>query len=174
MPIPKTHSPKRNRPDSPPENPIDWPSGKMKIKNLKYVASVCTLMIGIGILGLVEIRTKPEVPRHDRQHQIVQPDSERSVSISKGTSLALLAMGIIGVLCVRHKNKAPKKPAQHTAPQTASEDRDKVFIDLNKQYLNLQYKITQHKFSGDTLPDCLLREISDIERKLRLISRALE
>ena len=174
MPISNTHSPKQNRLDSPPDNPIDSPSGKMKIKNLQYVAAVCTLMIGIGVLGLVEIHTKPEALRYDRQHQIVQPDSERSVPISKGTCLALLAMGIIGVLCVRHKKKAPKRTAQHITPQTVSEDRDKVFIDLKKQYLNLQYKITRHKFSGDTLPDCLLGEISEIERKLRLISRALE
>ena len=174
MPISNAHSPKRNRLDSPPDNPFDSPSGKMKIKNLQCVASVCTLMVGIGILGLVEIRTVPEVPRHYREHQLGQPDNQRSVSISKGTSLTLLAMGIIGVLCARHKKKTPKSPAQDTAPQTLSEDRDKVFIDLKKQYLNLQYKITWHKLSSDKPPERLLREISHIERKLRLISRALE
>jgi hypothetical protein len=50
----------------------------------------------------------------------------------------------------------------------------KNFNSINKQYLNLQYKITQHKFSGDRPPDCLAKELSDLERKVRLISRALE
>jgi hypothetical protein len=93
---------------------------------------------------------------------------------SKGTVLILLAVGIIGVLSIRRKNKAQNSVAQSTVPQTAHRDRHRVFIDLNKQYLNLQYKITQHKFSGDTPPDGLLKEISDIERKVRLISRALQ
>ncbi|MBW2443458.1 MAG: hypothetical protein JRH12_23505 [Deltaproteobacteria bacterium] len=55
-----------------------------------------------------------------------------------------------------------------------ADDRDKAFIELNKQYLNLQYRITQHKFSGDFPPDGLKEEITSIERKVRLISRALE
>ncbi len=146
----------------------------MKIKNLAYIASISMLIIGIGVLGFLEIRKKTVIPRHGQQHQIAAPDSDRSVSISKVTIQLLLAVGVIGVLRVRRKKKTKRSPAQHKAPQTISEDRDKAFIKLNKQYLNLQYKITQHKFSGDNPPDGLLKEISDIERKVRLISRALE
>ncbi|MGD2096698.1 MAG: hypothetical protein PVG35_03905 [Desulfobacterales bacterium] len=70
--------------------------------------------------------------------------------------------------------KCPNHAAQTAAPQIPPAVRDKVFVNLNKQYLNLQYKITQHKFSGNPPPDNLLREISDIERRVYLISRALE
>lgn len=145
------------------------------MKHLLLAASICIMIICSGAPGFHETRAESqESPRPDRQHQIATQNGESSVSISKGTALILLAVGVIGVLSVRRKNKATKRPAQTTAPQTAHQNRDKAFIDLNKQYLNLQYKITQYKFSGDTPPDGLLREISDIERKVRLISRALE
>jgi hypothetical protein len=112
--------------------------------------------------------------RHSHQNRIPELNSARSVSISKSTALLLLAVGVIGALSVRRKKKNKRSPAQHNKPKTTSEDRDKAFIKLNKQYLNLQYKITQHKFSGDSPPDCLLKEISDLDRKVRLISRALQ
>jgi hypothetical protein len=112
--------------------------------------------------------------RYGHQHQIPELNSDRSVLISKSTALLLLAVGVIGALSVRRKKKNKRSPAQHNKPQTTSEDRDKAFIKLHKQYLNLQYKITQHKFSGDSPPDCLLKEISDLDRKVRLISRALQ
>jgi hypothetical protein len=83
-------------------------------------------------------------------------------------------VGVVGVLIVRRKKKTKESPLQQTTPPRTSEDRDKAFIQLNKQYLNLQYKITQHKFSGDKPPEGLLEEISNIEREVRLISRALE
>jgi arginine exporter protein ArgO len=89
-------------------------------------------------------------------------------------TLALLAVGLIGVLSVRRKKKTKRSPAKHKTPQTVSQDRNRAFIQLNKEYLNLQYKITQHKFSGDIPPDALIEEITNIERKVRLISRALE
>ena len=53
-------------------------------------------------------------------------------------------------------------------------DREKEFIKLHKRFLNLSYKMAQLKISGDTPPDDLLWEIADIERKIRLISKALE
>jgi uncharacterized protein HemX len=114
------------------------------------------------------------IPRHSHQHQIPEQESNRSASISKSTALLLLAAGAIGVLIVRRKKKNKSSPAQKNEPQTPSEDRDKEFVKLNKQYLNLQYQITQHKFSGENPPNCLLKEISDLERKVRLISRAFE
>ncbi len=146
----------------------------MKIKNLAYAAVICTLIIGIVILGFHEMHAMSEAPRHGSQNQLAPPDRHPFISISKGTILVLLAVGVIGALSIRRKKKAPKSPAQHTASEALSGDRNKAFIDLNKQYLNLQYKITQHKFSGDTPPDGLLEEISDIERKVHLIARALE
>jgi len=147
---------------------------QMKIKNLAYIASISVLIIGGGFLGFLEMRKKPVIPRHGRQQQLTTPDNSPSVLIPKSTVLALLAVGVIGVLSVRRKKKNRRSPAQHKTPQIISEERDKAFIQLNKQYLNLQYKITQHKFSGDKPPEGLIEEISNIEREVRLIARALE
>jgi Tfp pilus assembly protein PilV len=146
----------------------------MKIKNLAFIALISMIICGIGVLGFLEIRNKPVIPRHSQQHQIPEPDSDRSALISKSTTLLLLAVGVIGALSVRRKKKNKRSPAQKNKPQTTSDDRNKAFVKLNKQYLNLQYKITQHKFTDENPPDCLLKEISDLERKVRLISRALE
>ncbi|MGD2037033.1 MAG: hypothetical protein PVH28_04060 [Desulfobacterales bacterium] len=146
----------------------------MKIKNLAYIASISVLVLGGGVLGFLEMRKKPGIPRYGRQHHLTAPDNSASISIPKSTALALLAVGIIGVLSVRRKKKIRRSAAQHKTPQIISEDRGKAFIQLNKQYLNLQYKITQHKFSGDKPPEGLIEEISNIERKVRLIARALE
>jgi hypothetical protein len=146
----------------------------MKIKNIACISSIGVLVVGGGILGFFEMRKKPVIPRHGSQHHLAAPDNGLSVSIPKSTVLTLLAVGIIGVLSVRRKRKIRRSAAQHRTPQIISEDRDKAFIQLNKQYLNLQYKITQHKFSGDKPPEGLIEEISNIEREVRLIARALE
>jgi hypothetical protein len=146
----------------------------MKMKNIAYIASISVLVIGAGGLGFFEMLKKPVIPRQGRQHHLAAPDNSPSVSISRSTVLILLAVGIIGVLSVRRKKKIRRSAAQHQTPQIISEDRDKAFIQLNKQYLNLQYKITQHKFAGDKPPEGLIEEISNIEREVRLIARALE
>jgi uncharacterized protein HemX len=159
---------------NPPLKPIDSLSVKMKIKNLALIALISMIIYGIGVLGFLEIRNMPMISRDSHQHQIPEPDSEQSASVSKSTTLLLLAVGVIGALSVRRKKKNKRSPTQKNEPQTTSEDRNKAFVKLNKQYLNMQYKITQHKFSGENPPDCLLKEISDLERKVRLISRALE
>ena len=146
----------------------------MRIKNLGYIASISILIIGGGVLGFLEIRKKPEFPHQVVQHHNSAPDSNAGVSIPKSAFLILLAVGSIGALCVRRKKNPKIGTAQQEKSQIISEDRDKAFIELNKQYLNLQYRITQHKFSGDSPPDGLIEEITNIERKVRLISRALE
>ena len=132
------------------------------------------LIIGGGILGFFKIYKQPAIQRPDRQNRAATPVNSPAALIPKSTILALLAVGVIGVLSIRRKKKTRRSPDQQTAAQSKAEDRDKAFIELNKQYLNLQYKITQHKFSGDTPPAGLLDEISNIEREVRLISRALE
>jgi hypothetical protein len=157
-----------------PLQPIDRQIVEMKIKNLAYMASISVLIFGSGVLGFLEIRKNPAIPFQGRQHLQAAPHRKLSVSIPKSTILVLLAVGVVGVLSVRRKKQTTKSPAQQEPPQRISEDRNKAFIKLNKEYLNLQYKITQHKFSGDTPPDGLLDEISNIERKVRLISKALE
>jgi len=159
---------------NPPLKPTDPLSAKMKIKNLTFIALISMIICGIGILRFLEVRNQSVILRYSHQHQIPEPNSDRPVSISRSMILLLLAVGLIGALGVRRKNKNKKIPARPNTSQITSEDRDKAFIRLNKQYLNLQYKITQHKFSGDSPPDCLLKELSDLERKVRLISRALE
>ena len=146
----------------------------MKIKNLAYIASISVLVIGGGILGFFEMRKKPVIALNGREHPLTAPNDSPLVSIPKSTAMVLLAVGIIGVLSVRRKKKIARSAAQHKRSEAISEDRDKAFVQLNKQYLNLQYKITQHKFSGDKPPEGLIEEISNIERKVRLISRALE
>ena len=147
---------------------------KMKIKNLTYIASISVLIIGSGVLGFLEIRKKPAIPHHGRQHHQASPHSKPSISIPKSTILVLLAVGVVGVLSVRRKKKTKGSPVQQKTPQRISEDRDKAFIELNKEYLNLQYKITQHKFSDDQLATGQIDGIYNMVRKIRLISRALE
>ena len=159
---------------NPPLKPIDSLSVNMKIKNLAFIALISMIICGIAVNGILEIRNKTVIPHRSHQHQIPEPDSGRSALIPKGTTLLLLAVGAIGALGVRRKKKNKRSPAQKNEPQTTSDDRNKEFIKLNMQYLNMQYKITQYKFSGENPPDRLRKEISELERKVRLISRALE
>lgn len=146
----------------------------MKIKNLAFIALISMIISGIAVHGILEIRNKTVIPHRRHQHQIPEPDSDRSALISKSTALLLLAVGVIGALSVRRRKKSKRSPAQKNEPQTISDDRNREFVKLNKQYLNMQYKITRHKFSGENPPDGLRKEISELERKVRLISRALE
>jgi F0F1-type ATP synthase assembly protein I len=146
----------------------------MKIKNLAYIAPISILILGGGALGFLEIHKKAVIPNQSRQYQQAAPHSKLSVSIPKSVILILLAVGVVGVLSVSRKKNSKGNPAQQKKLQTASDDRDKAFIKLNKEYLNLQYKITQHRFSGESPPDGLIEAIYNIERKVRLISRALE
>ena len=138
----------------------------MKTKTLAFIVLISMIICGIGILRFLELHNRSVILRHSYQDRIPQLNSDRLISISKSTALALLAVGVIGALSVRRKKKNKRSPVQHNKPQTTSEDRDKAFIKLNKQYLVLQYKITQHKFSGDRPPDYLLNEISDLDRKI--------
>ena len=146
----------------------------MKIKNLTFIALFSIIIFGIGILIFLEISNRPVSQRHNHQHQIVGPNSDRPNLVSKSTTLLLLTVAVIGVLWIRRKKEDKKSPARHNRPQATDEDRNKAFIELNKQYLDLQHKVTRHKFSGDSPPDGLQKEISDLERKIRLISKALE
>lgn len=146
----------------------------MKVKNPPLIAFVSVMICAIVVFGFLEIHYRPVVLRHSRQNPIAEHNNDGSVSISKSTILLLLAVGIAGALGVRRKEKNRRSPAQHNRLRTTSDDRNKAFIMLNKQYLNLQYNITRHKFSGARPPDGLLKELSDLERKVRLIARALE
>lgn len=128
---------------------------------------------GITVYGILKIRNRAVNLHSHQQYSLTEPNSNRFATFSKGTAFLLLAVGVIGVLSVRRKKKNNRSPAQKKESQRI-EDRNKAFIRLNKQYLDLQYKITLHKSTGDTPPDGLLKEISDLERKVRLISRALE
>ncbi|MGD8881568.1 MAG: hypothetical protein PVI82_06750 [Desulfobacterales bacterium] len=146
----------------------------MKMKNLTFIALFSSIICGIGVLIFLEISNRPVIQRHSHPHQIAGPNNDRANSVSKSTTLLLLTVAVIGVLWVRRKKEDKTRPARHNRPQATSEDRNKEFVKLNKQYLNMQYKITQHKFSGENPPDCLRKEISELERKVRLIARALE
>lgn len=158
----------------PPSNPIDPLRVKMKTKIPVSIALISMMIGGIGILRYFERHTPSVFLRPGYHHQLPEPNGAPIVSISKNTTLLLLAVGLIGALIIRRQKKNKKAPAQRNGPQPPSADRDRAFIALNKQYLNLQYKITQHKFSGDHPPEGLLKEVSDLERKVRLISRALD
>ena len=154
--------------------PIDPHSAKMKFNKPAFIALISMILIGIGIFGFLEIRSRTAIPRYRPDHQILESNGERSASISLGTILLLLAVGISGALSVRRKKKKEIQSVPKIKSQTSSDDRSQAFVKLNKQYLNLQYKITQNKITGDHPPNHLLKEISDLERKVRLISRALE
>jgi hypothetical protein len=146
----------------------------MKNKKPAWIAVISVMICGIGVLGFLVLFNGSVIPRHGITNKLLVPESNRPASISINTALLLLAAGVIGVLSVRRRNKSKRSPAQKTEPKIISEDRNKEFIKLNMQYLNMQYKITQHKFSGENQPDGLRKEIFDLERKVRLISRALE
>ena len=137
------------------------------------IALISMMIGGIAVYGILKIRNRAVNLQPRQQYSLTEPNSDRFATFSKGTALLLLAVGVIGMLSVRRKKKNNRSPAQKKASQRI-EDRNKAFIRLNKQYLDLQYKITLHKSSGDTPPAGLLKEISDLERKVRLISRALE
>ena len=159
---------------NPPLKPIDSLRAKMKIHKPVFIALISMILSGIGIVGFFAMRSRPMLPRPSLEHQLPETDSDRPASISIGTVLLLLAVGISGALGVRRQKKNKIKPVQKIEPQPTSNDRNKAFVSLNKQYLNLQYRITQNKFSGEHPPDRVLKEISELERKVRLISRALE
>jgi hypothetical protein len=146
----------------------------MKIKNLALIALISMMTYGIAIYGIFKVISRSAIYHPNLHDQTLEPGSDRSASISKRTALLLLTVGIIGVLSVRRMNKNTRGSAQKRGPQTISDDRNEAFIKLNKQYLDLQYKITLHKSSGVTPPEGLHKEISDLERRVRLISRALE
>ena len=146
----------------------------MRIKSLIAIALISTVIIGAGIIGIYGSHKYPGIPLKGRQDHLAAPDNKASGSIPKATILFLLAIGAVGALSVRRKKPPEINPARQKTPQSISEDRDRAFVELNKQYLNLQYRITQHKFSGDIPPEGLIEEITNIERKVRLISRALE
>ncbi len=146
----------------------------MNLKHLITAAFSVMLIAGTGLLGFDQIKAESLAPHANRQPESTSQNNQTPLSISRGALLVLLAVGVMGVLMVRRKKNAPNRAAQHQMSQKPPEDRDQVFIDLNKQYLNLQYKMMQHQFSGDPPPDGLLEEISDMKRKIRLISRALK
>jgi hypothetical protein len=53
--------------------------------------------------------------------------------------------------------------------------REKInFINLYKRFLYLRYKVTQYQLGGNDPPEYLLNELADVERTVRIISRALE
>lgn len=146
----------------------------MRIKNLIAIALISTLIIGAGIIGYFAIHKNHGIPLQGRHDHLAAPDNTASGSIPKTTILVLLAIGTAGALSVRRKKPPEINNAQQKTPQSMSKDRDRAFVELNKQYLNLQYRITRHKFSGDIPPEGLREEIINIERKVRLISKALE
>jgi len=51
-------------------------------------------------------------------------------------------------------------------------DREKELVEINKQLVDLLYKINQFHLSGTEPPKSLLIEFSDVERQARLISKA--
>jgi hypothetical protein len=146
----------------------------MKIKNLALIALISMMTYGIAIYGIIKVISRSVNYPRSLHYQTSAPGSDRSASISKSTALLLLTVGIIGVLSVRRMNRNTRGSAQKRGPQTLSDDRNEAFIELHKQYLDLQYKITLHRSSGARPPEALQKEVSDLERRVRLISRALE
>ena len=147
------------------------------MKTFAPLALVGVLIFVMGIQGFAEIPAGSNFSQDRRQDAVAPALYESGTSISKRIILILLTVGIIGITSIRRKTKAAKnavRPPTPQPPQLTPSGRKQAFIDLNKQYLSLQYKVTRNKYSGDTPSAALRKEISDIERKVRLISRALE
>lgn len=51
-------------------------------------------------------------------------------------------------------------------------NKEKEFIKLKRRYLDLTYRITKSRLAGDDPPDDMLKEFADIERTVRIISKA--
>jgi hypothetical protein len=144
------------------------------MKTFAPLALVGVLIFVMGIQGFAEIPAGSDFSKDRQQDEVAPAHPESGTSIPKHNIFALLTVGIIGVMIIRRKTKAAKRAVQSPTTQSAPASRKQALIDLNKQYLNLQYKVTRNKYSGDTPSAALRKEISDIERKVRLISRALE
>ena len=132
------------------------------------------ILCAVGVLGFLLIRSRPLISGHSFQYLISGAGGVPAASISFSTVLLLLAVGIAGALGVSRKKKDNVGSSHDHTTHQKSNDRDKAFVNLNKQYLNLQYQMTHHQICGDDPPDDLREEISDIERKVKLIARALE
>ena len=48
----------------------------------------------------------------------------------------------------------------------------KEFIKLKRRFVNLKYRITKTRLSDETPANDMLKEFSDIERMVRIISKA--
>ena len=53
-------------------------------------------------------------------------------------------------------------------------DREKTFVNLHKQFLKLHYKVAEYEMTGVEPPDKILKKIKNVERQLRIASKALE
>jgi hypothetical protein len=53
-------------------------------------------------------------------------------------------------------------------------DREKALIDLHKQFLYLGYKISEYEMAKVTPPEYLLKKFKEVERQMRVVSKALE
>ena len=53
-------------------------------------------------------------------------------------------------------------------------DREKALFELHKQFLHLHYKVSEYEIAGIDPPDYLKEKFNDIERKMRLVSKALD
>jgi len=51
-------------------------------------------------------------------------------------------------------------------------NKEKDFIKLKRRFVNLKYRITKSRLSGDGPSNDMLKEFSDIERTMRIISEA--
>ena len=50
--------------------------------------------------------------------------------------------------------------------------KEKEFIKLKRRFVNLKYRITKTRLSGEAPANDMLKEFSEIERIVRIISKA--
>jgi hypothetical protein len=53
-------------------------------------------------------------------------------------------------------------------------DREKKLIDLHKYFLSLNYKISKYEMAKVKPPAYLLKKFKEVERQIRVVSKALE
>jgi hypothetical protein len=84
----------------------------MKIKNLIFFLLIGILLSGLVTAGFISVHDKEGISEQINQNQIQVPESSNVASVSKGTTLLLLAVGVIGVLGVSRRKKDRRSHTQ--------------------------------------------------------------
>jgi type II secretory pathway predicted ATPase ExeA len=104
----------------------------MKLRTIPLIASISLVVFAMGVFGFLGIDNKLLNLRIAHQRKTLEPDSQLSFPISKGTILLLLAVGAIGALSVHRKNNIFRNISQSKSPQPPDDLKfDRSFIPVS-------------------------------------------